>query len=343
MSISKRIFLVALLAALVAGLVWAYRPASDPLFHGKPESIWIEQLVYRDEDQVKDWRKFGPEGVQVLVRGLEKQSHPIERSYRKLYRRWTAALPGSVTRFLPYPKKDSTFVRRACVVDVLSRLGKDAMFAKPSMARALRDENEGVRQLAISFFNDTEDENCILNQMDKKEKAALLPDFLDGMQLPHVRNNAAIALGFYPEEATRVTPELVKGLQDSNLGVRLVCAKSLFRVDPKTARTAGVVPVLIKILENPDDQVSHRAARQLGEMGLEPNLAVPALIASAQVTNTLVASSALWALGNFPGQADLIVPVLTNVLNGPSGSLRWASGNSLKRLDPAAAKKAGVK
>ena len=56
------------LVVLLAGLAWLLLPAPDPLFHGKPESVWIKSIVYNgDENQTRQWREFGPEGVRVLV------------------------------------------------------------------------------------------------------------------------------------------------------------------------------------------------------------------------------------------------------------------------------------
>ena len=64
-----------------------------------------------------------------------------------------------------------------------------------------------------------------------------------------------------------------------------------------------VVPIVIEILKNPDDQVAYQAAQLLGEMGVEPALAVPALTQAAQSTNALVASTAKRALAQFQEEA----------------------------------------
>jgi len=56
----------------------------DSLFRGKPESEWIKNLKYGDDQQVKEWQAYGEEGVQVLIRGLERANHPGERAYRRV-------------------------------------------------------------------------------------------------------------------------------------------------------------------------------------------------------------------------------------------------------------------
>src|SRR5690242_14037459 len=111
-----RWILIPLLAstACLTGLVlWfanVFPLDQDPLFHGKPESEWItnvlQNLKYGDDKLLKEWRAYGEEGVQVLVRGLQKASRPGERAYRRLNRK----LPDFLKRWLPAPKPDSTQV-----------------------------------------------------------------------------------------------------------------------------------------------------------------------------------------------------------------------------------------
>src|SRR5262249_36554962 len=111
---------VLMFLALWFGKVAAIR--REPLFHGKPESEWIKQLKYHDDEQVKEWRDYGEEGVQVLIRGLERAAHPGERAYRRFKR----LLPAFVRRWLPAAKPDSTQPTRQCLVSLLGSLGNDA-------------------------------------------------------------------------------------------------------------------------------------------------------------------------------------------------------------------------
>src|SRR5262245_20510833 len=88
--------LALLFTAFVAGLVFlagsSAAGSQDPLFRGEPESEWIKNLKSSDDAQVKEWRVYGEEGVQVLIRGLKSADHPRERAYRRFRR----ALPGAV-------------------------------------------------------------------------------------------------------------------------------------------------------------------------------------------------------------------------------------------------------
>jgi hypothetical protein len=104
MKSKRNVLLIALLVGVLGGLTWLLVPEPDPLFHGKPESVWIKSIVYTgDENQSRQWREFGPEGVRVLARSVDKADHPIQRVYRKVYRQLSTRLPGFWMRLLPQP------------------------------------------------------------------------------------------------------------------------------------------------------------------------------------------------------------------------------------------------
>jgi len=336
--------MVALFVALLGALAWLLLRPRDPLFHGKPESVWIKSVSYgigmsetENREQVRLWRDFGAEGLEVLSRGLDKGS--LGRTYRKLYRRVSPRVPGFLTRLLPFPGTDPTRSPRMCVLDLLTRMGKDASLATPAVARTLKDEDSSVRQIAISFFTSPEDEHAVLNTMPKQEKRKLLPEFIRAVEDKGgnwgLRNNAALALGYYPEQAGVVSPVLVKGLQDPFPYVRLIAAQALNRVDPDAAKKAGAVSVAIQILKLPDDQVASRAARFLGEFQTEPELAVSGLIEALESTNTLVACSAIWSLEwAFPKQAETIVPALKKAAQRKDNAGSYAKA-ALKHVESA--------
>lgn len=288
---------------------------SDPPFRGKSESVWIKELKYSDDEQVKEWRGYGEEGVQVLIRGLDHANHPGERAYRRFYRR----MPGFVMRWLPTPKGDSTRDRRMCLTSLLSSLGKDANSATPIMIDTItRDEDASVRQCSVNFFTDSEDENCLLNQLPVSEKRKLVPALLRDLQNSGdwgLRNNAANALKWIPEEKQVIAPALVAALQDPQPQVRLLAAQALNRVEPEAAKKAGAVSVVLAIAKNPDDQMAASAISGLRFFKNEPELVLPVLVELVENTNTLVACEAVWILEwsgrEFRSYSNSIVPGLT--------------------------------
>ncbi len=217
--------------------------------------------------------------------------------------------------------------------------------ATPAMARVLKDEEADVRTVAMAFFTLPEDENALLNQMEAKEKRKLLPDFIRAVEEKGahwaLRHNAAIALKYYPEQRETVAPVLLRALQDPSTWVRQQAAESLYRMAPDMISKAGLVPIVIGVLKDPDDQIAYRAAQLLGEMGFEPALAVPALVESLENTNTLVASTASQALTRFKEQAELIIPALEKAAQRKDNAGGWAKG-ALRQFESEAAANQGV-
>ncbi len=302
---------------LAAGLALLAVAPRDPLFDGKRESEWITNIVYRSEDQhkqlVQQWRDFGPEGLRVLERGLAANRAP---RYRSIYDPLAKFLPNALMRLLPAPPPKIFGGTRYCVVDLLCRMEKDAYPAWPAVARALSDEDPTVRSRAVSFFTHPEYDKAFLNQLPAKEKKKLLPLFISAMEYGgwhwNLRNNAALALKSYPEEASLFVPPLLKALKDPSPYVRLSAADALNRVDPAAGSKAGAVAVVAQILQNPDYNLSGQAAFALRQFQQDPDLAVTALIEALHGTNSsVVGASAVWSLEHaFRRHADRIIPEL---------------------------------
>lgn len=239
----QRILFTTLLVCLgCLCLAWFVVRPHDPLFHGKPESYWIGHLVYHDETQVEEWRKFGSDGTRVLVRALEGANRPMDRLYRNAYQKMWRILPRVLMVHLPGPREDLTRVTRMKVVDLLASLNKEAKLATPVMARTLNDEDDSVRGCAINFFIRDDGGYALLSQMDAAAKRNLLPAFVRAMQASSqaARANAAIALKYYPEQAEVVVPVLTNALQDPAPLVRRLAADTLKSIDLAAAEKAGL-------------------------------------------------------------------------------------------------------
>ena len=327
---------------LIAGLAFVALAPRDPLFHGKPESQWITTIGYgmslsetQNKEQVQRWRDFGPEGLRVLERGLAANRAP---RYRSIYEGLGKFLPNGCMRLLPTPPPKTVGGTRHIVADLLCRMGKDAYPAWPAVARALSDEDPWVRARAISYFTYPENEGAFLNQMPANEKKKLLPLFIraveDGGWCWNVRNNAALALKYYPEEAQLIAPPLVKALKDSSPYVRLRSADALNRVDPVAGSKAGAVSVVSNLLQNPDYQLSGDAAFVLRQFQHDANAAVTALVDALHGTNrAVVGASAVWSLQwAFPNQAERIIPELRKAAEQNDNAGRYAA-SALKQVE----------
>jgi HEAT repeat protein len=76
--------------------------------------------------------------------------------------------------------------------------------------------------------------------MPSRAKKSLLPDFISAMRdaSPGVRNNATIALKYYPEEAQTVVPLLFNALRDPAPKIRKLAADALKKIDPQALKQA---------------------------------------------------------------------------------------------------------
>jgi hypothetical protein len=335
-----RLFALAmLLAASLATLGWFLLPDDDPMFHGKPESQWVTNIVYgmqlsdsETKAQAQRWRDFGPEGLRVLERGLvASRGH----RYRKFYRRYAPKLPRWVVDLLPRPTMDHSPGTRMCVLNLLCRMEKDAWPAWRAAARALEDENDGVRQMAINFFTWHEDDSAFLNHMPARDKKTLLPLFLQALETARSwgpRNNAALALRYYRDEKAAVIPALTNALGDTEPYVRLTVAGSLNHVDAEAASRAGVVKVLGVLVTDANDQIAGRAASALRQCRNDADAAVAALIEALHSTNSYVSSSAVWSLESFPSHADTIIPELRKAAERKDNAAGYAKG-AIKSLE----------
>ena len=68
-----------------------------------------------------------------------------------------------------------------------------------------------------------------------------------------------------------IVPVLINALHDPHNDVRLVAAKSLNWVAPDAAVAAGVVPMLVEIPKDPNDQIAYRAAESASARRMTTN------------------------------------------------------------------------
>lgn len=150
----------------------------EPTFRGKAESHWITNIVYfGPEEQVNQWREFGSDGVRFLAQALDR-SGGLTRTYRRFHRSYAHKLPRFLGQLLPQSVNDTS--RRMSVLSLLVQLSNRntnfAKLAEPAVARAMRDDNGSVRQLAAGFYEGT------LGHMGGEVAKARLPDFVRLMQ-----------------------------------------------------------------------------------------------------------------------------------------------------------------
>jgi HEAT repeat protein len=126
---------------------------------------------------------------------------------------------------------------------------------------------------------------------------------------PMVRQAAASALGAIGSEARLAAPALFHAAKETNLDVRSFALSALGQIQPDPLLT---VPVLVAGLDDPFPVARVFAATALGYYGPEARAAVPALLRMLATNNA-------------------------------AGSEHHEAASALKKIDPEAAAKAGVK
>jgi HEAT repeat protein len=342
---SLALALCAIFAVLLGTIAWRLQKPQDPLFHGRHESEWIQGIIYpvglpeaQEQEQLQQWREFGPEGLQVLARALDKP--PAGQRYRKFHEALSKILPYSLMRHLPSPGPRIKGGPRHCVLAVLGRMGTDAWPVWPSVAHRLADEDDFLRQSAINYF--TANDGRFLKE-HPQEKKKLLPLFIENLEDTRsgnwgLRNNAAAALKYYPDHAVAAAPALTKALRDPEPHVRLRAAEALHCVDPESAERTGAVKVIIPLTQEKDDQIAAVAVSALGDFQNEPELAIPALLDALRATNTLVACSAVWTLDRaYAKHAKLIIPEMRKAAERKDNVAHYAK-DALRHLEVGARK-----
>ena len=333
--------LITTVGFLICFAVYLFVAPRDRMFRGKPESQWIAELKYSEDQRAKQWKAFGPEGVDVLVRALETANAEANRS--KFYNRCAGILSRirPLQRLLPFTDRQAIRIRRMCLLSLLSRLGNDAMPAAVSvMIQTARDADWSISMMAISFFTDGEDDKAPLTRIDRGTKRELLDVLIAAMQHSDwgMRNNAAIALGYYADEKEKVAPVLVKALADNKAEVQLLAAKSLLQVAPDELLPNGAIPMVIAIAKSSDEQIAYRAVELLGDMKKEPVKVLPVLCEAALRTNILLSDTAIHALTQFPEQSAITLPVLEKVAEQNSQTSRHAK-DAVKKIKAIASAK----
>ena len=96
-------------------------------------------------------------------------------------------------------------------------------------------------------------------------------------------------------------------------------------------------------LSDPDVVRSREAIREFAKRTAEPERVVPALTEALRDENGYVRHDAAWAIGHFGAEAQEALPALNVALKDEARNVRIAAVSALKKIDPGAAGKVGVR
>jgi HEAT repeat protein len=220
---------------------------------------------------------------------------------------------------------------RALAAKALGRIGTAAQGALPKLEAALKDKEVDVRvsaALALWQAGGRTDGMPVLRTALADTRA-------------HVREQACAALGALGAKAAPAAADLLKGLDDKVARVRAAAAEALGKLPPGKAVRAR----LSAALKDRDDQVRLNVADALWgqSKGAERDKLVELAAGTLQSEKPQVRRRAAEVLGGFGEAAKEAVPALKLALRDPHHAVREAAAAALRRIDPKAAEKAGVR
>jgi len=298
----QKVLLTSLLAAIVVGPLTAYLVwPREPSYQGKTLSAWIEPFCSETPTGL-----FAPAGPQYFA-----ELQPVRRAVAQI---GTNGLPFLIAR-LEY--RESTFKR------TLRRLlAKQPIFvlkqADPRCSRI-----RAIRALAI------------LGPAAQPAVPALAAQLTD----PILADHGIYALSGMGTEGMRA---LVNQFTNVGPSARIQIA-TVFISPSSTYRGENISPLsvdqiprdimvegLSRIVLDPLKFFHIPAIQRLGGIGPAASNAVPALVKIIEEPNPISRQTAIRALGQIKARPDLVVPVLTNLLNSADMPTQMAARSALR-------------
>ncbi|MDB6110701.1 MAG: lyase domain protein repeat-containing protein [Pedosphaera sp.] len=253
--------LVVLLVAVVGGVVWQVLRQREPVYLGRPLSIWLEGYTSRagaspDRQEAEAavyhagtnalpmlLAMLGSEDsrfqqrFQGLIRGLPLVrfhfTSPTHRHYRALFALDTlgpAAAP-AVPRLIQMLQGTNTEIK-CCAAQALGSLGAEERVIVPALTNVLHDRDYMVRESIAENLGRI-----------RKEPAVAIPA-LTGQLIACTNTTeflaVSLALSKFGTNAGPAVPTLLQRLADPNSVVRHAAADALIAMDPEAAAKAGV-------------------------------------------------------------------------------------------------------
>ena len=130
-------------------------------------------------------------------------------------------------------------------------------------------------------------------------------------------------------------PSLVEVLDDTNAPNRASAVLHIGGFPKPQSNGAAAVPALVRCLDQGDPVVQAYAIEALGNLALNPEIAVPALVRSATPSrNTDVRLRAFQALSRFGEGARAAVPALQSAMQDEDSLIRFGASLALSRIAP---------
>ena len=308
---------------------------SDPVYHERPLTAWLDDLsVGRELDPTKQnlaldaVKQIGTNALPTLLQRLQfvdagdPAATRLKRAQARLgFEALGAQAKPAIPRLINLIR-DETFFRGAdtalAAAAALRAVGSDAIPAlSNSLYRGAPSERYGAA-LALSYF--------------PASSSLVAPPLIAALKDNdnRVRARAADSLGAIPGQDEKIIPALIATLSDSSSVVRLAAAGSL-REAGSAAKSA--IPALAGLAaRDPEDTVRFSATQSLLAIG--PDDAVAAL--SPHLNRPQTFATAARALARFGVRAEPVIPALVKAFKLYDLESATAAGLALRAIGPKA-------
>jgi HEAT repeat protein len=191
-----------------------------------------------------------------------------------------------------------------------------------------RTLSQWVEQLKSGGAYERQEAVLALHELGPGAVPALAEALLKEKEVVNVRIWAAWGLRLNGPAAKAAVPQLKAALQDDLYLVSIEAAKALWVI----SKDKTTIPSVVKFLKSKNAGIRWSAAEHLGWFGPSAKEAVPALLEALKDTGVVEMTDKGKVVGG--KRVHRIVEIR---------SVKTAAGKALKRIDPEAAKKAGVK
>jgi HEAT repeat protein len=373
----RRIASTTAVLAVLALLAWLTFHSSEPSYHGKSLSAWLDQArqnqeganeflsdIHLDTPSARAIRAMGQDALPTLLRMAHTRDTPLRRELGNLSERhpWLGL----------HPQHFKEIQEKAAYGFLV--LGPETKTALPELISMLDDPAPEVRTIASFAIGKIGPDGApaipALQRLTTNSPAAN-PSWKFS---PYSQALPAFALGAMGPVARSALPQIELLRKDSDLSVRASAEVAFIKIsghgldaifealkNPSGSTNwlfaaeailflgtngAPAIPFLISALQNTNANVQEKALGALSAIHMSPETTIPAVLplVSATNTNNRIRDRALSVLHNFGPSGRGIVPTSTllQILQDPDEDIRRCATNALRQIDPAATRKAGI-
>jgi HEAT repeat protein len=333
----------------LARTVLFQRTTQEPVYKGKPLNAWLlpterfnGTIVAPSFDETSDAiRHMGTNAVPSLLAMIERQPPYWRYRVRELFSKLPSPLlynaAGYRLQHFIDPEPARRLAGQAAFMG-FKALGTNGVAAIPALSKLMKSSNgfastdamialcelreEGVPSL-LDYLSEAKNRNRssaavyvgwmgrehLLGTNANRAVKLLIDCLNDEHSDEYLVRTAATALGDMGFSQDIVVTALTKCLGHTNADVRVDATISIRKLG-RSARRA--VPALVKGLEDKNLTAATVAADALGEIALDPDIVIPALVSTLKRKESPLRQSVIWALAQY-GECGL--PVLFECLD----------------------------